>query len=853
MTTSLNEFERKVCLAQIDHITKAGEQGDRWDTYDEMYPFVQKYANIAVGKRPLFKSVVLPNPSKKISKADKIKWENTIRIIGEFFSPKRNIFQNAEVLLLLQSPILDMKVVGFCFIFYTYIASQEFEDNRFIFSAIISAQRFINYLKIHYPEARMTADISYYCAKAITISKYNGAALQEQAPELITLSPFDAFIPTVPIEPYPAQKELYQLFSNADFTQNGGIVFLSTATNSGKTFSVVGLSKRIDMLRKYISMRLLFSCVVESVRDKVEELLRFANIPYAVIRETKCTVSGCQHYYTCKAHEQSNLYTVYDPTVKEEMMNTQTNRKILELEGFTIVKKGSKTSGWRTAILDPETNIITKNPSGSHISRDFSVILAPPHLCISYLSGGDDIRAKTALFLDEFTIGATDLSSSVLENHMRLIHVAPKWTFLSNANFIGDHRMAPIISNHNSSFKDSKMYNIASSTVYTCSSIKTHCNLDVLPHYNCGNKREFTLKLKNIMKNQFKGRMYNVSALKTMHALAKKCIVYSFSYEEGDDKDSIAKFTQRLPDIDTLFNDVSNLYPDNIRKLSIEILQVIESIEEDGDDEKDTDEETGEENEEDNEEDNNTAQTLFSKGPKYNSMNNTQGPYEYSGGMNLIGAITPEAYAREHFSVLLSKIKARLSLSKLSADYEKASDVWDSQYAKMATIKYKDEQDRLIALSDIEDTRPTLQFPEDLQIGLALGRVPIQIGNIDFMRMKNEDMVLLLFAGVGIYDENEQDKLYLQTLFTLGMRGQLAYIISNVSYGMDYPFARVYISKEFSDKKSMNEVYQLLSRGGRGQMSNLAKIFISDACANKILDVDEEGDAVEVMNMLIKF
>ena len=157
----------------------------------------------------------------------------------------------------------------------------------------------------------------------------------------------------------------------------------------------------------------------------------------------------------------------------------------------------------------------------------------------------------------------------------------------------------------------------------------------------------------------------------------------------------------------------------------------------------------------------------------------------------------------------------------------------------------------MITLSDISDSRPSLQFPEEFQLGVKERlRTPIQIANIDFLSMKNSDMVLLLFAGVGIYDENETDKLYLQTLFSLGIKGQLAYIVSNVSYGMDYPFTKVYISDEFSEKKSMNEVYQLLSRGGRGQMSNLAKIFVSSGCAQKILDVNEEGDTLEVNNIL---
>ena len=101
--------------------------------------------------------------------------------------------------------------------------------------------------------------------------------------------------------------------------------------------------------------------------------------------------------------------------------------------------------------------------------------------------------------------------------------------------------------------------------------------------------------------------------------------------------------------------------------------------------------------------------------------------------------------------------------------------------------------------------------------------------------------------------KRDRQALSTNPLFARDQGGQLAYIVSNVSYGMDYPFTKVYISDEFSEKKSMNEVYQLLSRGGRGQMSNLAKIFISAGCAQKILDVNEEGDTLEVNNILTKF
>ena len=800
--------------------------------------------------------------NKKISKVEKIKWDNTVRIIGDFFSPKRNVFSHPIPSLLLQSNNIELKVVGFCFIFYSYIKNIINNTSPvFIYSVIISAQKFLKYLKsllknhdnIIIP--RVVEDLEYYCNKVIKLSKYNGTTLQEQAPELITLSPFDVYIPQFPIEPYPTQKELYQMFSNPEFTQNGGLVFLSTATNSGKTFSVVGLSKKIDLLRKYISIKFLFSCAVDSVRNKVEELLRASDIPYAVIREEKCPTQGCQNYFTCKTHfgsciysDYNDLYTLYDPTLREELVNNAQNRKILELEGFTIIKKGNrnKNDSWRVAILDPETNIITKNPTGSSTKRDFSVIIAPPHLAVSYLIRDEDTkRGETALFLDEFTIGATDINNETLYDHMNLINNAPKWTFLSNANFVGDERMTPFLVNHQKTFSNSKMYNITSSTVYTCSTITTHSGHYVLPHYNCKTKKDFSLKLKNILRNQFKGRMYNVLALNNMYAHAKRCIIYHFTCEDDDgvdevDEKSIKFFTDKLPNIDDIFNNVDNLYPDNIRKLSIEILQVIESIPEDDPD--------------------CSTPANFSFYTATKGLNIKLSIPEYDGGMNLIGAVNPREFAMKMFSELLAKIKSKTSLNKLYSEYEKAFDSWENAYSKVSSLKYKDERDKLIAISEVDDTRPSLSFPEEFQVGtktysskFSSNRTPIQIANIDFMRMKDEDMVLLLFAGIGIYDENEKDKLYLQTLFNLGIKGQLAFIVSNVSYGIDYPFSKVYIDDEFSKTKSMNEVYQLLSRGGRGQMNNLAKIFISDHCAEKIYDVQEEGDAIEVGNMISKF
>ena len=837
MTSSLSDFEQQVCNAQIEYISLKAEGDSKYETYGELYSHVQKFANESC-KYEIFKSIEFTK-LQKLSKVEKIKTENTIRLIGEFFSVKRNIFSTQIPYTLLQSNNLDLKIVGFCFIFYSFLHSPETFSTKIIFSVIISAQRFLKYV-ITFPAISEKAikDLEKYCKKVIVVSKFDGTTIQEKTQELITQCPFDVYIPKFPIEPYPAQKELYQFFSNPEFTKEGGIVFLSTATNSGKTFSVVGLAKKIDTLKKYVPIKLLFSCIVESVRDKINELLKFSNISYGVIREERCSTQGCQNYFVCEAHSQTNLYTIYDPTIKEEFVNTQLNRKKLELEGFTIVKKGNqnKNDSWRIAILDPTTNIITKNPTGTTNKKDFSILIAPPHLAYTYLIENERRKYETCLFLDEFTIGSTNLESKTLENHILLIKNAPKWTFLSNANFVGDHRMEPILHNHQTIFSKSKIYNITSATVYTCSTVKTYSGMNVLPHYRCKTNTIFSDKLKNILRNQFKGRMYNTRALKNMYTLAKKCIDYTFTFENEDEKEekdvkSIKLFNDRLPDINILFNDVDNLSPDNIRKLSMEILKVIDSIEDEDDE----------------------ICSIFTNCPKPPTYGAVFEIPQYDGGMSLIGTLCPKEFALSKFSLLLSKIKNKISLGKLYNDYEKAYDLWETKYDSICSKTFKDDQEKAMMITEIVDGKPTLVFPSEFQIGVGEKlRTPIQIANINFMSIKNEDMALLLFAGIGIYNENEKDKVYLQILFDLCIKGQLAFVISNVSYGIDYPFKSVYVCHDFSETKSMNEVYQLLSRGGRG-LNNQATIFISDACAEKIFDVNEEGDILEVKNMMEKF
>ena len=79
---------------------------------------------------------------------------------------------------------------------------------------------------------------------------------------------------------------------------------------------------------------------------------------------------------------------------------------------------------------------------------------------------------------------------------------------------------------------------------------------------------------------------------------------------------------------------------------------------------------------------------------------------------------------------------------------------------------------------------------------------------------------------------------------------------SSICYGTDYPIGGVIITKEFSDSHSLNTIYQLMSRAGRGRKSANAEIYVDMSCAMQILDTVKQGVSAvssEVDNMITVF
>jgi hypothetical protein len=83
---------------------------------------------------------------------------------------------------------------------------------------------------------------------------------------------------------------------------------------------------------------------------------------------------------------------------------------------------------------------------------------------------------------------------------------------------------------------------------------------------------------------------------------------------------------------------------------------------------------------------------------------------------------------------------------------------------------------------------------------------------------------------------------------------QIAIVISNkkIMYGSNYPIRTVIPDDEFSDKHSMNSLFQLFGRAGRVGLAYRATVYISTTLAKRLYDfihIEYGTNSIEVINM----
>jgi hypothetical protein len=209
------------------------------------------------------------------------------------------------------------------------------------------------------------------------------------------------------------------------------------------------------------------------------------------------------------------------------------------------------------------------------------------------------------------------------------------------------------------------------------------------------------------------------------------------------------------------------------------------------------------------------------------------------------------------FKGLLDKLTSKIgSYKRLLSKYDADLDDWKGRMS--AVQKIKDEKERLFAIDELQSNTPKFAFPSEFQInkkdfckknGVVLQkyRRELDLETIHHSSIKDEELILLLFMGVGVYS-SKATKGYTEQVLKLVSEGRLEFLITDVCYGFDYPFGTLFITKEFSDEKSTSDIYQLMSRIGRGRLSYVGQIYMDKSCAEKILGKDDTTN-MEIENM----
>jgi hypothetical protein len=766
---------------------------------------------------------------------------------------------------ILKSDILEMRAIGFIYMSWhllsntsNYIAMENF---MFPLSVIVSLQRLIKlcdgYVGYNVANPRssmefsslMVGDLRSLQNQLIKAFDYNGVTLYTKASELILGSPLDIYLPKKARTGFPHQIKVSETLLTVEPLKRGFMMFYRTMTNSGKTSSIINMAAAVELLRKkfpsvFGELQIIATCDVVPVITRWGQLLYHAGYPFGI---------------GAKRNIPSN------PDIAQKI----------------LMKAEKEMADDRDCV---DVHMRFSNSDTCKSLKDRLVIICPPEIALQILQNALNASTRFILLHDEPTMFAESVDSPQLKVNMAVMHAAPKWAIFSSATLPYEPEKARVfIEHHRVRFPDSEFIDNTSAEIYSCCNLRKFDGSIITPHLGIRTRVELANAITHINNNPFLGKLYTPISTKELYERA--CAV---GYENK-------QFAAKVPRIMRIFNDVDNLFPDKIRTVSLDILKAMlelddseieeicsgkpieyESDSEDensnNDDKKNGNNKCNNGGSNDNKEENisfsSTSKDTLKLPPPPTDIDfgllGTKEAYRFP-YLNLIASDTPRKIMQEGYSSLLDDVKKKItSLAKLQGDYEQRLDAW--QAIRDSLEKKIKNQDALSKkLSEHADSRPSLIYPDDCQIntrahinkyskyalaGLNSGkfRIPntLDPNMLDEFHI-TEDMKLGLLSGVCFYTAPEtapdEDEDYLNTALELTSLRNIETLVadSSICYGTDYPIGGVIITSEFAAAHSLNTLYQLMSRAGRGRKSSNAEIYVSNECLEKILATVRSG------------
>jgi hypothetical protein len=847
----LNRFDKKIiaCLLNLGNNTNTENLMEYFVMGEELYDLcrgniVDKFSlnselieteqnniniknfinNIADKKQKKIKKPI-------IKKADKIKTDNALARVFKNLDLVLESFTDSEFRphIAFNSDIVEIKGIGLLY------CGKYLEQNKdklckkknlpFVLSIIVTMQRFINVCTTFLGKSlvnntqktcvskQLIEDINYWMNKLTKIYPYNGLIVCDYAPELLVYTEYDKAIPNTGVSPRKHQIDLHIAITK--YFDQGFCLVYNPMIGLGKTSYAIGIASKIINLRqqaKYKYLQLIFACNLVSVKNQVANLCYNADIKFGIgSRNEKTGEYKITNHKTCKT-DLERIVIVTSPEIANEIL------------------------------LDSKKDDIYGAISERYI-----------------------------LFLDEPTIGADIENSASLRENISVMTSQPKRTILSSATFPNLDHIKIIIDTNLMKYPDMYIGTVYSDEIQIGCDVKTYDGTLIVPHLGIKSQQELKSIIQVIKACPFLGRIYTTQVVRSLWSKMHELHI------------------ENIPDINKLFANIDNLSANSVRQISMNMLNILSEQKEEYITKvcsslitdkvvlKIEDDIIKESNQDFEWEQQDLNDDISSNSINFDMLGTKQA-YRFL-NMSLIAVPKPLEFINTHFKNLLADIK-NANIDKGNKNNSNSTSKFKSlknimkhyhqeieDYEKFVTSITKNTKDEIKLQQILQElVKPTIKFPEFCHINtvahinhyasshksniisrfvrthLCLENLPIDKFSID------DDIVLLLFAGIGIYSNTLYDPVYSQKVLELASEGHLAYIIadSSICYGTNYPINRVFITDEFAKEHSMNTLFQLMGRAGRVGKSWIAEIFVSNIIANRIINYSRTMNETDI-------
>lgn len=617
-------------------------------------------------------------------------------------------------------------------------------------------------------------------------------------PRLCLFTQYDNVFPSMMIEPYHSQWNLINYVKTN--IRNGFFLIYKAMIGSGKTITSIALAKYIDTLRK----------VNIANNNKWLPQLLFSCTIEPVRKEVCRMAYNSEIPFGIAVIEKGNVRIINNNNCKSDK------------DRIMIV-----------ADLDATIGLLMKELNKKPISKDPQI---------------NTRMSEYIVFLDEPTVGADQEDNHITKAVAKILFLAPKFTILSSATFPDEDTINDIILHYKRIYDNICVKTISSNDSKIGCEVIDFYGVTIAPHNDCKTVSDLEKAIRKINTNPYINRMYTAP------------MVYKLKTS------MINNGITNVIDIEKYFNDIDKLSQTHIQKMATDLLQKLVENNEDAIIEKVCKPQTSNEI-------NNNNKLEYDLNKIF-----TEHAHKFAGPC-LVVVNDPMKFVQEASIALFNKCNME-QLIKNYKDYYVRNLQRYKKNIENTEKNIKNEDKRLKAIQNLETEKPQIVFPDYLRINtiehlnrfapyakdkvnmsnlcgnyLVLEYLPLDEINVPDL------VILLLFAGVGIYAPNDSrlNKGYTNTVLSLAADGQLTFLISddNICYGTNYPFSHVVITDEIADRHSINTIFQLAGRAGRVGESWTAYVHVGDRVANKIKEYmkndDNSAPPIEATNLVKEF